>query len=84
MIAPEFLALLVCPVTREPLREARAAELAAVNAAIAAGGAQDRGGTALTAPVEEGLCTSGGAWLYPIRDGLPVLLGAAAIPVPAS
>lgn len=84
MIDPAFLRLLVCPATREPLREATAAELAALNAAIAAGGAQNRGGTAVTGAVTAGLVPTSGTVLYPIQDGIPILLSAEAIPLRAA
>ncbi len=79
MIAPEFLNMLVCPATRQPLREATAAELQAVAAAIAAGSAKTRGGVAVTEPVTAGLVPADGAVLYPIRDGIPILLSAEAV-----
>ncbi|MCA8964147.1 MAG: hypothetical protein H6838_18580 [Planctomycetes bacterium] len=79
MIAPEFLAMLVCPATRQPLRQATAAELSAVAAAIAAGTARTRGGVVVTEPVSAGLVPADGAVLYPIRDGIPILLSAEAV-----
>jgi uncharacterized protein YbaR (Trm112 family) len=86
MIDPEFLRLLVCPATRQPLRLASAAELAACNAAIAAGGVANRGGTALSAPLQAGLVPTGAAAgasvVYPIVDGIPILLTAEAVPLP--
>jgi uncharacterized protein YbaR (Trm112 family) len=81
MIEPGFLRLLVCPSTRESLREATAAELAAVNATITAGTARNRGGAVVTEPVTGGLVPASGAVLYPIQDGIPILLTGEAIPL---
>jgi uncharacterized protein YbaR (Trm112 family) len=81
MIDPDFLAMLVCPTTHQPLRAATEAELAAVNAAIAGGSAKSRGGVAVVAALVEGLVTEDGAWVYPIQDGIPILLAADAIAV---
>lgn len=79
MIAPEFLAMLICPSTHEALREASAAELAAVAAAIAAGTARNRAGQAVAEPLDGGLVPSSGKVLYPIRSGIPILLSGEAI-----
>jgi len=84
MIDPAFLGMLVCPASRQPLREATAAELAAVNRTIAAGTAQNRGGTAVAAPLAAGLVPTPGGVIYPIVDGIPILLSAEAIPIPAA
>ena len=80
MIDKEFLGLLVCPSTRKPLREATAAELAAVNAAIQRSAARNRGGAVVAVPWAAALATQDGAWLYPIQDGIPILLTAEAVP----
>ncbi|MFN6146725.1 MAG: hypothetical protein ACK5AL_10235 [Planctomycetota bacterium] len=80
MIDKEFLGLLVCPSTRKPLREATAAELAAVNAAIQRSAARNRGGAVVAVPWPAALATQDGAWLYPIQDGIPILLTAEAVP----
>jgi uncharacterized protein YbaR (Trm112 family) len=80
MIDKEFLGMLVCPSTRKPLREASAAELAAVNAAIQRGVARNRGGAVVAAPWAAALATQDGAWLYPIQDGIPILLAVEAVP----
>jgi uncharacterized protein YbaR (Trm112 family) len=82
MIDPEFLAMLVCPASREPLRQASAAELARANAAIGAGAVQNRGGARVEAPLQAALATADGKWLYPIVDGIPILLVGEAVPLP--
>jgi uncharacterized protein YbaR (Trm112 family) len=73
-IDPEFLAILVCPKTRKPLRAATAAELARVNDAVRAGTLKNAGGEAVATPLQEGLVVDGESVLYPIVDGIPVLL----------
>lgn len=79
MLDPDFLAMLVCPTSREPLRSATDAEVATVNRAIEAGAARNRGGDPVAAPLGQALATSDGAWLYPVRDGIPILLAPEAI-----
>lgn len=84
MIDPDFLRLLVCPQSRQPLREATAAELASVNRAIAAGGVNNRGGGPVKAALVAGLVPQDGSVVYPIQDGIPILLSAEAIPLASS
>jgi len=74
VIDKELLAILACPETHQPLAVADAALLARVNARIAAGGAQNVGGAAVTEPLVAGLVRSDGRIVYPIRDEIPVLL----------
>jgi uncharacterized protein YbaR (Trm112 family) len=81
-IDPEFLAILVCPKTKKKLRAADARELEAVNAAIRAGTARNRGGEAVKEPLQEGLVPDGEPVVYPIQDGIPVLLTQEAIALP--
>jgi uncharacterized protein YbaR (Trm112 family) len=81
MIDPGFLAMLVCPSSHQPLREASPAELTAVNASIRAGTAKNRAGVAVTAPLTAGLATIDGSVVYPIQDDIPILLTAEAIPL---
>jgi uncharacterized protein YbaR (Trm112 family) len=81
MIEPDFLRMLVCPSTHQPLREATAAELAAVNAAVAAGTARNRGGVAVAGSLQGGLVPADGSVVYPIKDGIPILLVPEAIPL---
>lgn len=79
MIDPEFLAMLVCPTSRQPLREASESELDRANARILAGSARNRGGTVVAGTLTAGLATVDGAWIYPIQEGIPILLAAEAI-----
>lgn len=79
MIDPDFLAMLVCPATRQALRAATAGEVAKVNGAIQKGSLRNRGGAAVTTPWTEALATVDGAWLYPIQDDIPILLTAEAV-----
>ena len=81
MIDSNFLAMLVCPATRQPLRLASAAELETVNRAIASGTAKNRGGSAVTAPWPAALTTADGTWVYPILDDIPILLSSEAVSV---
>lgn len=74
MIEQRLLSILHCPVTRKGLAPAKAATLKSVNAAIAAGELSNRDGQALLAPLEEALLTDDGKVLYPVANGIPVLL----------
>jgi uncharacterized protein YbaR (Trm112 family) len=81
VIDKDLLAILACPETHQPLAEADAALLARANQRIAAGEAQNRGGTKVAEKLEAGLVRQDGKVLYPIRDGIPVLLVDEGIPV---
>lgn len=74
VIDPELLSILACPETRESLRLASAEELAAANARIAQGGLENHGGERVTEALTAGLMRADGKRLYPIREGIPVLL----------
>jgi uncharacterized protein YbaR (Trm112 family) len=69
-----LLTILRCPVTHKGLSLARSATLHAVNAAIKSGDIANRDGRVLDEPLEEALLTDDGKVLYPIANGIPVLL----------
>ena len=75
-----LLELLCCPVDKVPMRHATRDELRRLNQAIQDGRAgQIDGGTRLQ-PLEAALVRTDGERLYPIDDGLPVLLADQALP----
>jgi uncharacterized protein YbaR (Trm112 family) len=74
MLDQETVAILVCPVTRQPLRLAEAPLVAKINRAIEAGKLQDQLGRLVKQPITEGLLREDGKVLYPVRDGIPVML----------
>ncbi len=81
MISPTLLALLVCPENKTSLREADAAMIDRINAAIAVGELRNQAGEAITEPIEGGLIREDGTRLYVIRDDIPVMLIDEAIPL---
>jgi uncharacterized protein YbaR (Trm112 family) len=69
-----LLAILRCPVTHKELSLASGTTLKGVNAAIGGGTLSNRDGHVLDQPLDEGLVTDDGKVLYPIVNGIPVLL----------
>lgn len=74
MLDEEFLNMLVCPEQRTPLRQAEAEMVQRVNEAIAAGRVTNHGGVLVERKLDGGLLREDGQVLYPILDGIPVLL----------
>ena len=69
-----LLAILRCPITHKGLALAKRATLDDLNAAISSGAISNRDGRALLEPLKEALVTDDGKVLYPIANGIPVLL----------
>jgi uncharacterized protein YbaR (Trm112 family) len=76
-----LLAILRCPVTHKPLSLLKKDKLERFNRAIEAGEVTTLEGVALDAPLAEALVTDDGKRLYPIKDGIPVLLESESIHV---
>ena len=70
----KLLSILCCPVTHKGLKLAQADLLKSVNAAIEAGTLVNHDGTPVPEKLSEALVTDDGKTLYPINDGIPVLL----------
>ena len=83
-VDPELLEILVCPETRQPVRLAEPALLERLNQEIRAGRVRNRGGETLREPIQEGLLREDGAVLYPVDDGIPVMLVDESIELQAS
>lgn len=69
-----LLSILCCPVTHKAFRLADARVLQEVNSAITEGRLQNHDGHRPSEPFREALVTDDGKILYPINDGIPVLL----------
>lgn len=69
-----LLAILRCPVTHKGLLLAKRRTLEQVNAAIRSGTVSNREGRVLDEPLAEALVTDDGKMLYPVANGIPVLL----------
>ena len=70
----ELLDILVCPDTKQPVALAPAETLAALNAKIRDGKLKNRGGNQVEQELTEGLLREDGKVLYPVDDGIPVML----------
>ncbi|MBX3427937.1 MAG: Trm112 family protein [Pirellulales bacterium] len=81
-VSDQLLAILRCPVDRSALSVADEATVAAVNAAVMRGEARTVGGAKVVKPIDGGLLRAAGDRLYPIVDGIPVMLPDDAIELP--
>jgi uncharacterized protein YbaR (Trm112 family) len=73
-VSSELLEILVCPETRQPVALAGEDLLAALNEKVSAGTLRNRGGNKVEKPITEGLIREDGKILYPVDDGIPVML----------
>ena len=69
-----LLTILRCPLTHKGLQPAGSAILSSVNSAIAAGTLVTADGRKISEPLTDALVTDDGKVLYPIENGIPVLL----------
>ena len=69
-----LLSILRCPVSHKGLSLLKKDTLEQINAAIQQGELKNREGELLAEPLAEALITDDGKRVYPIDDGIPVLL----------
>ncbi|HVC99101.1 MAG TPA: Trm112 family protein [Pirellulales bacterium] len=82
MIGKELLDILVCPQDRTSLELADPDLVAKLNRSIAAGVLMNMAGEKVEQPLDGGLVREDGTLLYPIVDGIPVMLVDEAIRLP--
>jgi uncharacterized protein YbaR (Trm112 family) len=70
----KLLDIICCPVTRSSLELLPERELGVLNELIGQQRIKNREDTVVDAPLEEALVTRSGKLIYPVRDGIPVLL----------
>jgi uncharacterized protein YbaR (Trm112 family) len=73
-VNPELIEILVCPETKQPVSLAPADLLASLNERIRAGTLRNRGGAQVEQEIQEALVRQDGRILYPVDDGIPVML----------
>lgn len=73
-VSEELLEILVCPETKQAVSPAPDDVLQKLAAEVAAGRLRNRGGRKLEQAPDEGLLREDGKILYPVQDGIPVML----------
>ncbi len=81
MVDEELLKILVCPEDKTPVRLADDELMAKLNGAIGAGALKNRGGETIAEKAEAGLVREDNAYLYLIRDDIPIMLIDEAVPL---
>ena len=77
----QFLKLLVCPETKEPVSLADETLISQINAAIETGSVQNRAGEYVIEKIDSGLIREDQKYLYPIRNDIPLILVGKSIPL---
>lgn len=70
----QLLTILRCPVSHKGLSVLKRDKLQRINAAIHSGDLVNHDGAKLTEALQEALVTDDGKRIYPVADGIPVLL----------
>ena len=73
-IDKRLLEILVCPVSKVPVKPLPKDKLAVLNREVAAGSVCFVDGSSVDAPLEEALITTDGKTVYPVSSGIPVML----------
>ena len=81
MVDAELLEILVCPENKTPVTLADDALVGKANAAVEAGTLKNRAGDVVDKPIDGGLVREDRAYLYMIREDIPIMLIDEAIPL---
>jgi len=81
MISEKLLKIICCPETHQPLSIADAELIEKLNKAIKEGKVKNRAGEVIKKEIQSGLIREDKKILYPIIDGIPILLIDEAIPL---
>ncbi len=74
MIDQKLLQILVCPEDKTAVKLAEQDVINDLNNAINSGSIKNRAGVSITNEIKGGLIRADGKYLYPIRDGIPIML----------
>ncbi len=81
MVDQELLDILVCPENKTAVKLVDADALTKFNDAIQAKTLKNRAGETIEESIDGGLLREDGAYLYPIRDDIPIMLIDESIPM---
>ena len=73
-VDPTLLEILVCPVTKQPLSLLDSKRLETLNRLIASGEVYSVSGESVASPLQEALITRTGTTVYPVEQGIPIML----------
>ncbi len=80
MINKDLINILRCPETKQQLDYIEGPIIDMINAEIMKGTLKNRGDHPLPGPIEAGLLREDRKFLYPIKEGIPIMLVDEAIP----
>ena len=81
MIDKELLDILACPENKTPVKLVEQSVIDEINGRIEKGEVKSRGGQPVEKKIDGGLIREDGTYLYPIDDGIPIMLIDEAIPL---
>lgn len=82
MIDSTLVGILACPETGQTVHAVDPATVVLFNAAIASGTLRNRGGAVVREPIGAAVAREDGAFCYPVRGGIPVMIADEALALP--